>query len=209
MKTEELLKKLEGIHTLDTIAEMLKVNKRTAQNYLTRLRKQRYVKTTRTQTGMRIYRISRQNKIGGTSYQEILNKYSPMKLAESETYKIHGRTPTPEETLVYAIETKKVRNIIAALALFKNITNWKILGKITEGNKNLKREICALYDVARKIMKTRRMSKKFKNSATPTEEDEYISIIQNAKSKDFNKEQEKWKTYIPLNINDLEDYLTQ
>lgn len=133
-----------------------------------------------------------------------MNKYSPIKLATSETHKIYGKKPSLEKTLIYAIKTKDLRKILASLALFKKIKNWSLLYKLAKQN-NLKREVGALYDLSRKIMRTRKMTKRFRNNSLP-KTSSYKYLIQGLKSKDFKEIEKTWKIYIPLNKQDLEDY---
>lgn len=205
MKIADLVHKLEGIHTLDSIASTLKVDKRTAANYISKLRKQGFIKTKRTSSGKRIYNISKLNILTGKSYYEVLNKISPTKISESEIYKIYGREITLEETLIYAIKTEKLRVILASLALFKQITNWTLLSELARKNK-IQRQVCALYDLARSIIKVKKMSQQFKNTGVPKVNDAFVYLIDKLESKDFGKIQEKWKVYLPFNMADLQDY---
>lgn len=205
METKILLKKLEGIHTIESVMEILNVDKAKAIYYIHRLRKEGYVKTKAASDKTRIYYIYRKNKLGGKSYYEVINLYSPIKLAESSFYKVYGREPTLEETLIYAIKSKKVRVITAALSLFKHIDNWTLLGELARKN-HVERSVGALYDLSRKIMKTRRMTKKLRNSILPKEDDNFAEMIKGFKSKDFKEIEETWKIRIPLNKADLEDY---
>lgn len=201
-----LTKKLGGIYTLELIMTTLNIDRSTAMNYISKLRRQGYVKTKRTSSGKRIYTISKQNRIGGKSYYEALNQISPIKLSESETYKVYGRKITYEETLVYAVKTEKLRVVLASLALFKQIHNWTLLAELARKN-GVQRQVCALYDLARSIMKVRRMSRKFLNYCFPKLDDKYIYIIPNLRSKDFAEIQQKWKVYLPFNKGDLQEYL--
>ncbi len=206
MKISDLGAKLEGIHTLESITSTLKVNKRTAVNYISKLRKQGFVKTKRTSSGKRIYNISKLlNRLAGQSYYEVLNKISPLKLSESEIYRIYGREITLEETLIYAIKTEKLRVVLASLALFKQITNWTLLSELARKNK-VQRQVCALYDLARSIIKVRKMSQQFKNTCMPKANDTFVYLIDKLESKDFGRIQEKWKVYLPFNMADLQDY---
>ncbi len=205
MDSQTLLKKIEGIQTIKSIMELLNVDKTKAIYYIYKLRKEGYVKTKAASDKSRIYYIYRKNKLGGTSYYEIINIYSPIKLAESTFYKIYGREPSLEETLIFAIKTKKVRVITASLSLFKNIKNWTLLGKLARKNK-VEHSVGALYDVSRKIMKTKKMSEQLRKSILPKKNSECAYMIEGFKSKDFNSIEEIWKIRIPLNMADLEDY---
>lgn len=205
METKTLIKKLEGIHTIKSVIDTLNVDRKKAIYYIYRLRKECYVKTKASSDKTRIYYIYRKNKLGGKSYYDIINEHSPVKLAESSFYKIYGREASLEETLVYAIKTKKIRVIIAALGLFTKIDNWSLLGELARKN-HVERSVGALYDLSRTIMKTRRMSKKLRTSILPDKNAKFAEMIEGFRSKDFKDIEETWKIRIPLNKADLEDY---
>ena len=205
MKTEQLLKKLEGVQTIDSATSLLRITKDKAIYYLFRLRKEGYVKTKRLSNNKRVYNISFENKLKGTSYFEIINKYSPVKIATPITYKIYGKDPSLEETLVYAVKTGSLRIILASLALFRKITDWSRLYRLAKKNR-LERQVGALYDLAKKIMRVRRMPVRFRNNALPKEEYTFEYTILGLKSKDFKDIEETWKIYLPFNKNDLSDY---
>ncbi|HLC62350.1 MAG TPA: hypothetical protein VJI52_05020 [Candidatus Nanoarchaeia archaeon] len=205
METEVLLKKLEGVQTIDSVTNILKTSKDKAIYYLFRLRKEGYVKTKRLSNNRRVYNISFENKLKGTSYFEIINKYSPVKIATPITYKIYGKTPSLEETLVYAIKTGSLRTILASLALFKKITDWSELYQLSKKNR-IERQVGALYDLAKKIMRVRRMTDRFKNNALPKKNHNFEYIISGLMSGDFKDIEETWKIYLPFNKNDLSDY---
>lgn len=206
MKTKQLLKELEGIHNIESVMEILNVDKNKAIYYIYRLRKEGYVKTKASSDKKRIYYISRKNKLGGQSYYDVINLHSPIKLAESFYHKVYGRKITLEETLIYAIKTKNVRVITATLSLFKQINNWTLLGDLARKN-NVERSVGALYDLSRRIMKTRKMSKKLRDSILPKRNVKFSEMIEGFKSKDFKDIEETWKIKIPLNKADLEDYI--
>src|SRR3989344_3582566 len=124
MEKNELLHKLAGIQTLESVMDILEVDKKMATYYIHRLRKEGYVKTRRLSNNRRVYRISIDNKLGGKSYYDIINQYSPLKISTPIIHKIYGKEPTLEETLIYAIKTKSLRTILASLALFKKISSW-------------------------------------------------------------------------------------
>jgi len=146
-----------------------------------------------------------ENKLGGISYVDMINSNSPMKIYGVDDYRIYGRKPTVEETLVYAIKTKDIRTILASLALYKKINKWSLLYRMAK-KEGIQRQVGALYDIARTIMKTRKMTKRFRNLSLPKKTDKYEYIIDKYNSKHFQDIENKWKVYIPLNIGDLEDY---
>src|SRR3989344_8598835 len=121
-KTKEMLRKLEGTHTLVSVMNLLNTDRNKAIYYIHRLRKKGYIKTRKTSEGKRVYYISFENRLGGNSYIDIINKNSPIKLYSSEDFKIYGRSPSFEETLVYCLNSKDFRLILASLALFKKIS---------------------------------------------------------------------------------------
>jgi hypothetical protein len=206
MKTEELLKELKGIKTIKAVMLLMGVDRQKAVYYIHRLRKAGYVKTTRNSDKTRVYHISFDNRIPGATYEEVLNKDSPVKVATTRKYKLYGRTPSSEEVLVYAIKSRSLRKALAALNLFKKIHDWKRLYKLAKEN-NVQRQVGALYDLARTIMKTRKMSKRFRNNALPKKGKRFEYIVPAIKSDHFSTIENRWKVYLPFNRQDLEDYL--
>ena len=205
MKRNELLQKLAGIQTIESVMDILKVDKRIAIYYLHRLRKWGYVKTMKQSNNRRVYNISLDNKLGGKSYYEIINQHSPIKISTPVIYRIYGKEPSLEETLIYAIKTKSLRTILASLALFKKISNWVELYNLAKEN-HIERQVGALYDLARQIMKVRRMTDKFRSCALPKEEYKFEYVIPKLKSRDFMEIEKVWKIYLPFNKKDLEEY---
>lgn len=205
MRIEELLKKLEGVHTVKSVMSALGVNRQKAVYCIYRLRKKGYVKTARASDGTRIYSISFENRFGGTSYEELLNRISPVKIATQAIRRIYGKMPTPEEILVYAIKSESLRTILAALALFKKEIDWYALYRIAKMN-HCERQVGALYDVARAVMRVRKMSKRFRTLSLPKKEHAFRYTIPGLKSEDFNEIERLWKAYVPFNRDDLEAY---
>lgn len=205
MKTNELFQKLNGIQTIESVKDILNVDKRMAIYYLHRLRKEGYVKTKRQSNNRRVYNISIDNKLGGKSYYDIINQHSPIKISTPVTYRIYGKEPSLEETLIYAIKTKSLRTILASLALFKKISNWVKLYRLAKEN-HLERQVGVLYDLTRQIMKVRRMPIKFRNRALPPKKFKFEQIIPRLKSKDFWRIEKIWKMHLPFNKKDLEEY---
>jgi DNA-binding Lrp family transcriptional regulator len=205
MKIKLILKKLEGTHNIESIMGTLGIARSKAIYYIYRLRKQGYVKTKRLDNNRRLYNISFENKLGGTSYYEIINKYSPIKITSQEIYKVYGKEPSLEETLVYAVKTQRLRIVLASLALFKMIGDWPELYRLAKAN-HIERQIGALYDLSRLIMRTRKMTKRFRNHALPNGNPSFNYVIKGLKSKDFQDIEKIWKIYLPFNKSDLEDY---
>ena len=204
MKNTDILKKLEGVQTIETVMDALNVSKQKAIYYLYRLRKKGYVKTKKLSNNKRVYNISFENRLQGISYYDIINNNSPIKLAANIKYKVYGN-PSLEETLVYALKTQSFRTILASLSLFKKINNWSLLYNLAKKNK-VERQVTALYEISRKLILTRKMTKRFKNNALPKKDSKWEYIITKLKSEDFKDIEKKWKVYIPFNKRDLEVY---
>ena len=206
MKVNELIEKVNGIQTIESIKNTLNVNRTRAIYLIYRLRKKGYVITKQDSNNSRIYFISKQNKLGGTSYIDVINENSPIKLSSSEVYKIYGRRVSIEETIIYALKTHRFRYILASLGLYKKVKNWSELYRLAKKN-DLIKEVGALYDLTRIIIpRIKKMSKTFEYYALLKDENEYRYIIPNLKSKDFSSIGEKWKVFIPFSIEDLTGY---
>ena len=204
--TWEIVQKLKGLNTLKMIESALNIDRSTAIYIVHKLRKKGFVKTKYTSDKKRVYYISPRNVLGGTSYTDTINEYSPLKIMETDQYYVYGKEITAEEALIYAITKKSVRYIIASLSLFRKIDNWSELYKKAK-EKNLLREIAALYEVARRVIpKIRKMPKRFKNLAMPKKTDRFKYILDGFRSVNFKDIEKKWKVYVPLNFEDLVDY---
>jgi len=205
MDIKTLVKKLEGVQTIKSVMRILNIDKQKAVYYIHRLRKKRYVKTKRLSNNTRVYNIAFEHKLGGISYYEIINKYSPIKISIPKIYKVYGKKAIIEETLIFAVKTQNLRTILAALALFKKIEDWTTLYKLAKKN-HIERQIGALYDLAKTVMRIKKMPKRFRNNALPKEEYPFEYMIEGLNSKDFKKIETRWKIYLPFNKKDLEDY---
>lgn len=201
MNTNELLKKVEGVQTVETVMDALGVDRKKAIYHLHRLRKKGYVKTRKLDNNKRVYSISFENRLKGFSYYDIINKYSPVKVV-SLSYNLYGKSPSLEEALIFAIKTRDLRTILASIALFKRIDDWKLLYHLAKRN-HLERQVGILYDLARKYFRTRRMSGSFRN-IRKAEAFEYI--IPSLRSDDFKDLEKRWRVYLPFNKGDMEDY---
>lgn len=205
MEMKRILKKLGGTQNIESIMTILGVKRSKAIYYIYRLRNAGYVKTKRLSNNRRLYNISFENKLGGTSYYDILNKYSPIKITSKEIYQVYGKEPSLEETLVYAVKTQRLRIILASLALFKRIENWSGLYRLAKAN-HIERQIGALYDLCRQIMRTRKMTRRFRNHALPKGASFFNYVVPHLKSNDFQNIEKIWRIYLPFNKSDLEDY---
>lgn len=206
MNTLEIMNKISGMQTIKSIQSILNINRTRAIYLIYRLRKKGYVITKQDSNNIRIYYISLENALGGVSYIDILNKYSPIKLTSSEVYKIYGRNVSIEETIVYAVKTRIFRYVLSSLALFKKIKNWRELYRLAKRN-NLVREIGALYELVENTLpKIKKLPQFYLYHGLPKKEDNFIYIIHLFNSKDYHAIENKWKVYLPFNKEDLMEY---
>lgn len=160
MKQELILKKLEGMQTVETAAETLGIGRQSTINLLSKLKKEGHVKTGGGGHQKRIYTITqRKQRKRNPGMFDIINKYSPMKINPWYDHQVHG-TYKPEDAIIDAIETKSFRVILASLRLYNHITDWKRLyNKAKE--KGVWQQVGALYDVARMFFRVRKMPNKY------------------------------------------------
>ena len=209
-KYEKLAESLQGIYTLETFADRLKIDKSKATYVIHRLRKLGFVKTSYSAGKKRLYDISLRNKQKGISYAERISSISPSAsyaiVVPADAYYVHDRMPSYEEALIYAIKQRDVRYLIASLILFRKISNWSLLYSLAK-KESLVREVVALYEIARRIVKkVKRMPKRFLNLAQKKKTNQFHYIVYHLSSDDFKDIEKRWKVYIPLNRADLEEY---
>lgn len=197
---------LEGLRTIEDVERILNVKRATAIKYIHLLRKEGLVETRVGWKKKRLYRIIRVKrvKIGNPGFYEVLNANSPIKIWEPYEYRIVGRRLTIEEVIAWAASMMDLRIHIAVLALFKRVKNWSRLYKYAELY-NVRRKVGALYDVARTILRVRRMDKRIRNKLiNVTDERRFMAPLM--RSKDFSDIEKRWRVHIPFNKADLERY---
>lgn len=205
-KQQELLRKLEGLHTVETVAETLNLHKQSALNLLTKLKKQEYVTVQGSGRTKRFYLITmrKQHKRDPGMF-DIINKYSPhMKLNQWYDHQVHG-VYTVEDALIDAIETKSFRAILASLHLFKHIKNWPKLYQLAKQKSNW-RKVGALYDVARMFMKVRKMPERYKYHQQDYQKKEPMHLLTteyDVKENIFLPIKQLWNVIIPFRKGDF------
>ena len=206
-QSEQRINRIEGFRTIGEIEKILNVKRSTAIKYVHLLRKQGLVRTLYKKDKTRIYRISRlpEIKIGNESFYDIINKYSPIKITNRYEYRIIGRKLSVEEAVIKAIETKNIKVILAALALFNKVNDWRLLHKSAKQHK-IKRKVGALYELAKRYMRVRKIDDRILKALLKKDEKEDKYIVDNFKSKDFNDIEKKWNVFIPFNKIDMEEY---
>ena len=206
MKSIEIAKRLEGLHTLKTAGEKLKVKKSTAVKMLSLLRKGGFVETSGGGKKPRLYKIS-PLRVAGKEHlglYDIINKYSKVKLWEPYKHKVMDRVFSVEEAIPMAIKEGNFRLTLATLGLFNFVRDWKKLNYFAK-KYNARKEVGLLYDVARSYMKTRKMDERTRKSLLIGKIRRRF-IIKHAKSKDFNDIEKLWNVYVPFNKADLTRY---
>jgi len=203
----KLAKILRGLHTVETIQNVLKINRKTAVNYVYELRKRGFVETERGKNRVRRYRIRLLKDIergGNLGLYETLNKYGRIQLWEPYKERIYDHKLSIEETIVGCVKTKRIRVILASLALFNKVRDWKKLREYAEKEK-VGRKVGALYDVAKTKLKVRKMDKRIRKSLLKSKVDSKY-MVDLFKSKNFQEIEKEWRVFIPLNRADLGAY---
>ena len=206
MESIQIAKKLEGMHTLETAAKSLNVKKSTASKIISILRKEGFVETSGGGKKPRLYTIS-PIRIAGKEHlglYDIINKYSKIKLFKPFEHKVMDRKLSIEEAIPMAVKEGNFRLVLASLGLFNFVKNWSKLCFYSK-QYNVARRLGALYDVARTIMKTRKMDNRTRKALLKGK-DKSKFIIKPHKAKDFKNIGKKWKVYIPFNKADLMRY---
>jgi len=196
---DEILWKLEGLHTIETVAKELNLSKQSAINLLSKLKKMEHVTVIGGGKQKRIYKITmRKQRKRQPGMFDIINKYSPMKLNPWYDHQVHGEYG-PEEALVDAIQTRSFRVILASLRLYSHIKDWRKLFRIAK-EEDVMQEVMALYELARMYFRVRKLPypkiRVFKRKYLVRD---YVTY-----EEDFKPITKKWKAYIPFRKKDLD-----
>lgn len=200
MKQGEILKALEGLHTVETVAKALKIKRQSALNLLCRLKKGGYVTTSGGGKQKRLYKISqKKQRPREQGMFDIINKYSPMKIAPWYEHQVHGKYSI-EEALIDAIQTESFRVILASMRLFNHITDWPKLYRLAK-ERGSWQKVGALYDVARIFLKVRKMPQRYQHQNFIHK----IFLIKRYPTKEniFYPVEKKWHVAIPFKKGDL------
>src|SRR3989344_1125857 len=167
MEDIKLLRRIEGLHTIETLQKELNLTKQSTINLISKLRKEEYI-TLFAGGGKkkRIYRITaRKQRKRQEGMFDIINKYSPnMKIREWYDHQVHG-VYGPEEALIDALQTESFRVILASMRLFGHINNWPKLYKLAN-EKDCWQKVGALHDVARMFLSVQKMPLMYTNKRT-------------------------------------------
>ena len=203
---QSIINKIGEISTIKDIEKKLNIKRVTAINYVHLLRKNGLIKTWYKRDKSRLYIIKKLAKpiIGNESFYDIINKYSPMKLAFRSNYRVIGRKIGVEEAIIRAIETKHPKVILASLALFNHLNDWPLLLKLSK-KYNVRRKVGALYELTKTFMRIRRIDKRTLKALLKAKNEPKF-IVDNFKTKDFKDIEKKWNIFLPFNTVDILEY---
>ncbi|MBS3121243.1 MarR family transcriptional regulator [Candidatus Woesearchaeota archaeon] len=205
MKHQERLRNLEGLHTVETVAQTLHLTRQSTLNLLSQLKKEGYVTTSGGGKQKRLYRISlKKQRPRDVGMFDIINRYSPMKIQPWYDHQVHGLYG-PEEALIDALQTRSFRVILASMRLFGHITHWSTLYRLAK-ERDCWQKVGALYEVARMFFRVRKMPKNIPTFSFfqkiylippyPTTETQFYPI------------DKKWKVAIPFRKGDIQKVLS-
>ena len=200
MADDELLKKLEGLQTIETVAEALKIGKQSALNLLSKLKKEGYVTTRGGGKRKRLYKITTvKQRVREPGMFDIINRYSPMKLNPWYDHQVHGEYG-PEEALVDAIGTGSFRAILASMRLFNHIKDWSKLYSLAK-KKGCWQKVGALYDVAKMHFKVKKMPDTYRGYEFRKKQ--YLIRDYPTKEGALKEIGKKWNVAIPFRKGDI------
>lgn len=205
MKPEKLADRLRGMHTIESVAEELGITRDSALNTVSRLRKEGFVRTQGGGRQKRVYVISPMKDVKReTSMFDIINRYSRIKLVPLFRHAAYGRY-TVENALVDAVVTRDFRTVLAALCLFNHVKDWKRLHSLAR-KKCVEKEVGALYETARTVIKTRRMPANILNSMRRSAKRK-TELIRGLRTdvEELERIGANWKVVIPFRKADLEE----
>lgn len=205
MADENVLRKLEGLHTAETAARTLGLTRQSTINLLSRLKKEGFVTTSGGGKIKRLYKVStKKQRSRDDGMFDVINKYSPMKLSPWYDHQVHGHYG-PEEALVGAIQTGSFRAILASMRLFNHITDWHKLYRLAM-EKNCWQKVGAVHDVAMRVIRVKRIPNRYKVPFNAKKQ----FLIRNYPTREpaFFPVEAKWKVAIPFRKGDLERVIT-
>lgn len=202
-----ILKRIEGIHKLEDLVGMLHITSASAQNLLTRLKREGYAMVWM-KGKKRLYRISARKAF---LYKEngmftIINEHNPnFQVQEYYAHIVHHNQYGPEWALVDAIQTRSFRLTLGALSLFRSIKKWQFLLMLAKKH-NVCQEVGAMYDVARQVMKVRAMPKHvYSELYHHREKGERKLSFAGIRSKEFMNVSQKWHVDVPYGMIDIKE----
>lgn len=204
-KFEKMARELNGLNTVSSVCKKLGIQKKTAINYIYEMKKRGFVKASRGSGKIRMYSISpaRKKELGYPGLYDIINEHSPLKITSPFNHRVYEEM-TVEEAIVRALETKDFMVILASLALFRHVRNWpRLYGFAKE--KDVRRQVGALYDLSRKVMKAKRMDRRIENNLLAARQKDKF-IVPGISAKDFPEISRKWNICVPFTKGDIKRF---
>jgi hypothetical protein len=197
---DEVLRKIEGLQTAETVAKELNLTRQSAINLLSKLKKMEHVTVSGGGKQKRLYKITiRKQRKKQLGMFDIINKYSPMKVNAWYEHQVYGEYG-PEEALIDAIQIRSFRIILASLRLYGHIKDWRKLHKLAE-EKGVMQEVMALYELARMYFRVKKLPKRYYKPAPSR----WKNLTQLKNRNNFTDIQKRWHVYIPFNEADMEE----
>lgn len=205
MNQDEILWKLEGLHTVETVMRVLGITRQSVLNLLSRLKKQGYVTTSGGGKQVRLYKITmRKQRPRVPGMFDIINRYSPMKLAPWYDHQVHGQYG-PEEALIDAIQTKSFRVILASLRLFNHITDWPKLYRLAR-EKDCWAKVGALHDIGQIFFRVRKLPVQYAKGNG--QQQGFLTRTYETTEPVFLPIAQKWHVPIPFRWGDIDKVIT-
>ena len=145
----------EGKYTVETFAKEQKIQRQSALNLLSKLKRQHLVQVSGGGKQKRIYTITKTQQTPENGFYTIVNKYSPEKLVPQFKHHVIG-TYTIEHAIIDGLKIGDVRTLDATMHLFRHVTNWKRLFDLAKKH-NITQQLDALYAKARVTTKCKTM----------------------------------------------------
>ena len=146
-------------HTVETYMEKHDLNRQSAINKLSKLKKQGLVTVSGGGKQKRIYTVSEKPQVKTNGFYNTVNKYSPKKLTPRFRHIVKGNY-TIEHAIIDGIKIGDARTLEATQHLFRHVTNWKRLFDLAKKNR-VTEEVHELYEEARKKTKVKKMPKRY------------------------------------------------
>ncbi len=196
------LKLIEGMHTIETLAQALNLTKGSAYNLIAKLEKQGYATKTGGGRTKAIYRISPlKDNLKENGMFSILNANSPMKMHPAFKHAVFGSYHL-EEAMVDIIALRQQRFVHAALYLFNHVRDWARLYSYAR-KKRLWTEILSLYMLAKIFLKVRRLPERYKKLFKPYPSKRHIIPGLESHDKTIQDIEQKFNVYLPFNEADF------
>lgn len=206
MKLGKAHKLLIGTHSAESAAKTLQVSKSYALVILSRLKKQGYIKASGSPRRYTITTTKQRKRHPGV--YDVLNKYNPIhvQVQSSTDHQVHTEY-TVEDAIVEAHKRQSIRLLRATLRAYNGVTDWKKLYDLAK-KQNVWPQVAAMYDLARKYVRVRKMPQRYQNTAKKrqtTQIKERTKVTKWSGGHAFPEIESKWGVTLPFNENDLTD----